>query len=151
MSTLSSILTKIIPEDHRWKMTLLMQWPTIIGALHDKVRIEKIEEHVLYLGVEHPSWAQELSFMTIIMRKKINAALGQERIQHIRFRVVTRDLNNEKKKIQKALPILEQTSLADQNDEIVALSEKEKQSLATIRCISLRNIIEECFIRSKKR
>lgn len=128
-------------------MTLLMQWPTIIGALNDKVRIEKIEDSTLYLGVEHPSWAQELSFMTIIMRKKINTALGQERIKHIKFRVI----NREKQKPQKAAPVLEQSSLDDQTSAHIALTDREKQSLATIRCLSLRNIIEECFIKSKKR
>lgn len=147
MSSVLSILTKIIPEDHRWKMTLLIQWPTIIGALHDKVRIEKIEDCTLYLGVEHPSWAQELSFMTIIMRKKINTALGEERIKQIRFRVI----NREKQKPQKAAPVLEQTSLTEQTSATIALNDREKQSLASIRCLSLRNIIEECFIRSKNR
>src|SRR3989304_6289270 len=79
------ILATVFPEEHRWKMDLFEHWDSLIGNLKGKVKIEKIENDVLTLGVVHPAWAQELYFFSGMLKDKINGVLNEERIRIIRF------------------------------------------------------------------
>jgi hypothetical protein len=85
---IGNILIDIIPGKHLWKLKLFTHWNSIIGNLNGKVRIEKIHDHTLVLGVCHATWAQELFFLMPMMKKKINKLLKEERIKKIQYRVV---------------------------------------------------------------
>lgn len=85
---IQSILTQLIPDEHRWKINLLKEWDSIIGPLKGKVIVDKIQGEVLVLGVVHPAWAQELHMLMPLLKKKINACLDKERITVIRFRFI---------------------------------------------------------------
>ncbi len=86
----SALLRDFLPQQHQWKMKLMQEWDGIIGTLGDKVRIEKIDGDLLVLGVIHPSWAQELMFLSAMLRNKINDALGSQRIKTIRCKTIVR-------------------------------------------------------------
>lgn len=86
--TLPSILSDLIPAEHRWKIDLLKHWDGIIGPLKEKVIIDKIQGEVLVLGVVHPAWAQELLMFMPLLKQKINACFDKERITVIRFRFI---------------------------------------------------------------
>lgn len=79
-------LSKALPPQHFWKVRLLQQWPTIIGKLHDKVSLYKVEESFVVLQVKHASLAHELLFLTEMLKEKINAVIGCPRIKSIHFR-----------------------------------------------------------------
>lgn len=87
-SPLGTFLTNIIPQEHSWKIKLFGQWQNIIGNLNEKVRIEKITDHSLTLGVCHATWAQELFLLSNTLRKKINVALKEDKIKNIQFKTV---------------------------------------------------------------
>ena len=86
---LGTFLTNIIPQEHSWKIKLFGQWKKIIGNLNEKVRIEKITNHSLTLGVCHATWAQELFLLSPMIKKKINALLKEEKIKNIQFKTVS--------------------------------------------------------------
>ena len=84
------LLRNFLPDQHKWKTDLMQQCDGIIGSLGDKVRIEKIDGDTLILGAIHSSWAQELTFLSSMLRNKINTALGAERIKTIRCKTIVR-------------------------------------------------------------
>ena len=80
---IKNFLSSLFSPSDRWKLRLLSDWAHLAGSLQGKVLIERIENNILYLKVGHPAWAQELLFLMPMLKKKINAHLGQEYIDRI--------------------------------------------------------------------
>ncbi|HEX4068759.1 MAG TPA: DUF721 domain-containing protein [Candidatus Babeliales bacterium] len=93
---LKDILHTIINPEKNWKTDLLYKWNDIIGPLHDKVRIEKIYDNTLILGVFHSCWMQELYLLAPLLITTINEKLDQPYIKEIRFKHI--GLKPQKKK-----------------------------------------------------
>ena len=139
----SALLRDFLPQQHQWKMKLMHQWDTIIGNLGDKVRIEKIDGDLLVLGVIHPSWAQELMFLSGMLRNKINDALGSERIKTIRFKtIVRRGTTSKAKKISKHVAILEPYDEAERTP-------RQEKTLKKIKDNEMREVFAAYFNRCK--
>jgi hypothetical protein len=83
---LKDILHTIINPEQNWKTDLLYKWNDIIGPLHSKVRIEKVYENTLILGVFNSCWMQELYLLAPLLIKTINEKLDQPYIKEIRFK-----------------------------------------------------------------
>lgn len=104
---LKEILPSLINPEKNWKIRLLYEWPTIVGSLHSKVRIEKITDNILFLGAFHSCWIQELSLLSPLLIKRINEKLDQPSIKEIRFKLVnfkkksTESIKKELKKERK--------------------------------------------------
>jgi hypothetical protein len=92
---LKDILHAVINPEKNWKTDLLYKWNDIIGPLHNKVRIEKIYDNTLILGVFHSCWMQELYLLSPLLIKTINEKLDQPYIKEIRFKHI--GLKNQKK------------------------------------------------------
>ena len=104
-----------------------------MGPLHDQVRLEKIEEHTLVLGVYQSSWLQELYLLTPMLIKTINEHLKSEQIRHIRFRAAVKRAPSTKK----------HTSYAqEQKTPARPLTNKEQTALANIEDPQLRSALE---------
>lgn len=71
-----------------WKLNLIKNWPEIIGSLHDKVSLQKINATSVVLGVYDSSWIQELYLLSKLILKKINSSLDKPRIETLRFQCV---------------------------------------------------------------
>ena len=85
---LKELLHAIIHPEKNWKTDLLYRWRDIIGSLNSKVRIEKIYDDTLILGVFHSCWMQELYLLSPLLIKTINEKLDQPYIKQIRFKHV---------------------------------------------------------------
>ena len=85
---LKDILHTIINPEKNWKTDLLYKWNEIIGPLHNKVRIEKIYDNTLILGVLNSCWMQELHLLAPLLIKTINEKLDQPHIKEIRFKQI---------------------------------------------------------------
>jgi hypothetical protein len=83
---LKDVLYTFINPEKSWKTDLLYKWNDIIGPLHSKVRIEKIYDNTLILGVFHSCWMQELYLLSPLLIKTINEKLDQPYIKEIRFK-----------------------------------------------------------------
>jgi hypothetical protein len=138
---IQELLLEIIPKQHRWKVTLLKQWPSIIGSLDGKVIIEKITDNCLYLGVCHPSWAQELFILSSVIKQKINIALAENRIENIKFRVMPQAQAK-----QVFLHIKKTNNTVKTN---TSLSSKEKKCLSDVKNDILRTALEDFYIKCK--
>src|SRR5437762_7574752 len=83
---LKDVLHAVINPEKNWKTDLLYKWNEIVGPLHNKVRIEKIHDDTLILGVFHSCWMQELYLLSPLLIKTINEKLDQPYIKQLRFK-----------------------------------------------------------------
>lgn len=130
-------LDSIIPKQHAWKIKLFQAWNSIIGDLAQHVRIETIQGSILVLGVSHPVWAQELHLLSDILKAKINAAIGEECITTLRFKVVYSSRNASKKEKQYTAPS------SKQKPKNVSLSSQELLTLKQIKDSELRKVLQD--------
>ena len=139
---IGKILVDIIPEQHLWKLQLFNNWDSIIGNLKDKVRIEKIYEKSLILGVCHPAWAQELLFLSPVIKKKINTIFQEEKIKNIKFRIVSfkKKQKNNSKKSRPKNKNLEHCLTITEHSTLEALKNKELAGVLEHFCMRCKKI-----------
>jgi len=141
---IGTFLPDIIPTEHLWKIKLFGYWETIIGNLKEKVRIEKVTEQTLTLGVCHPTWAQELFLLSPMLKQKINTFFKEEKIKVIQFKTIsfssqkTRHYNT--KKINQ--------KITNQFEHCMTIT--EHSTLQTIQNTELANALEQFYVRCKK-
>lgn len=134
---LKEILPALINPDKSWKTDLLYRWQEIIGPLHNKVRIEKIYDNTLILGVFHSCWMQELYLLSPLLIKTINEKLDQPYIKEIRFKHVGI------KKLKKK----ETASTITRKKKTVELSKEDECALAQVADPNLREALRAFRIR----
>lgn len=132
-------LINIIPQEYFWKISLLENWENIIGDLKKNVTIEQIKEDVLFLGVVHPAWAQEIFVLTPILKQKINTYLGKEYIKSIQIR-----LRQSKKQDKKMTNVATEFSFKQ-----AALTSNELEILTQIKNAELREIMQNFYMKCK--
>jgi len=125
-----------MPAQDDWKASLLANWNAILGNLNGKVRLEKIEEDTLTLGVYDACWMQELYLLTPLLINTINKSLDQPRIKNLRFK----RSGTAKKNVAVRTP--EKKAL-----RAVTLSEKERDALKNIKDSQLSSALEQFLIR----
>ncbi len=70
------------------RFSLFNHWPEIVGKeISDKTKPEKIFKGILYISVENPTWASELTMMSGTLIAKINTYIGEEIINQLRFKI----------------------------------------------------------------
>lgn len=133
---LKEFLQALINPEKSWKTDLLYKWNEIIGPLHSKVRIEKVYDDTLVLGVFHSCWMQELYLLSPLLIKTINEKLDQPYIKQIHFKHV--GLKKLKKNIKP--------TMAKKKKEIV-LTQEDERTLAKIADPALRDVLKAFRIR----
>src|SRR5947207_14572151 len=126
---LKELLHAIIRPEKNWKTNLLYKWHDIIGSLHSKVRIEKIYDDTLILGVFHSCWLQELYLLSPLLIKTINEKLDQPYIKQIRFKEINKKTPYEKKLLKKSI----------KKEKVVTLTPKDEHPLAKITDPALKD------------
>jgi len=135
---IKNLLNTIISPQDNWKTKLLYNWRDIIGNLHEKVTIEKINNDTMVLGVCNSCWMQELYLLSPVLLKTINESLDQPRIKQLRFIHAGRK-KQKQKKTTHAQPQRAQKSRA--------LSPAEQKVLENITDPTLRKALEEFRMR----
>ena len=130
-SNIKEILHNLINPDQNWKTDLLYRWHEIIGALNSKVRIEKIYDNTLVLGVFHSCWMQELYLLSPLLIKTINEKLDHPYIKEIRFK----QIGPHKQKKTKKSPIKKE-------NENIQLTKEDERTLAKINDPTLREVLK---------
>ncbi len=133
---LKDLLSKTIKPEKNWKFTLLCNWHDIIGALYNKVCVEKIYDDTIILGVTHSSWMQELHLLSPLIIKTINEKLDHPHIKQIRFK----QMSHKKKAVKKA-----KNEFVYKND--IQLNKQDERALAKITDSSLRDALKAFRIR----
>jgi len=133
---LKELLHSLIRPEKNWKTNLLYQWHDIIGSLHSKVRIEKIYDDTIILGVFHSCWMQELYLLSPLLIKTINEKLDQPHIKQIRFKHIGH------KEVQKNI---KPNYVKKKKD--VQLTKEDEKSLAKIVDPTLRSALKAFRLR----
>lgn len=144
---IGKILIDVIPKKHLWKVKLLGSWDTIIGNLKDKVRIEEISENSITLGVCHSTWAQELFFLSPMLKRKINKLLQEEKIKNIKFKTVQRQKVVKKTKHEAGKKPCQKEAIRSIEH---SLTITEHSTLKEIKNPELATALEQFYIRCKK-
>ena len=139
--SIKSLLTNIIPQEHAWKIALFERWSSTVGPLSKYVSIDKIEGSTLFIGVSHPTWAQELQALTPMILEKLNADHPGHLITAIKLRPITRS----KKPIVNRKPIVAEARTN------VELSASETQLLASMENNQLQSSMAAYLLRCKAR
>ena len=126
-----------------WKLTIMEQWPTIVGALHDKMRLQRIQDSTVVIGVYDSRWMHELYYMQQLLLEKINQTLTSPRVTAIRFVLVKRTSYETQKTI---FNIIDDTSPTKSQKK---LSEKDLELLHRIKDHELRTALERIYARTK--
>lgn len=134
---IKDLLERFLVKEESWHFDLLRNWNTILGKLHTKVQLEKIEKDTLILGVYDSCWLQELYLMSPLLLKTINQSLDQPRIKQLRFRKIGIFKKQEAKKNTKTSRVLKP----------VVLTSEQKEALNSISDAQLRAALENFLIR----
>jgi hypothetical protein len=134
---LKELLQTLINPEKNWKTDLLYRWNDIIGSLNSKVRIEKIYDDTLVLGVFHPCWMQELYLLSPLLIKTINEKLDQPYIKQIRFKQTCLKHRKKNNSCQSA---------TKKKKEII-LTKEDEHTLAKIADPALRDVLKAFRIR----
>lgn len=86
----SIIETLFVSVEQDWRLYLAQNWATVIGALHVRMRFEKIVGDMLVIGVYDVHWMQELHLLSVTIIRTINTKLGAEHVKKLRFVLVQR-------------------------------------------------------------
>jgi hypothetical protein len=121
---IKSILGQMFALQDDWRFNLLSNWSTIMGPLHEQVRLERIAESTLIVGVYNPHWMQELFLLSRTLVRTINTHLGQQHVQKIQFKLVEKnqDIHSKSKK-----------KLVQEVKSVRAITECEQVALQKIR------------------
>ncbi|MEX0939948.1 MAG: DUF721 domain-containing protein [Candidatus Babeliales bacterium] len=134
---IDQLINSLIIPEHEWKKNLLSNWTDIIGHLSSQVRLEKIDNDSLILGVNDSSWLQELYLLTPILLETINAKLDKPRIKKLKFKQTPK-----KKERIRNIHNCSQTPAKK-----VTLTKKEQAILNNIEDADLRNALKNFLLR----
>lgn len=137
---IKTLLETIIVDQSNWKLQLLQHWPTMLGNLNTKVRLEKIENDMLVLGVSDSCWLQELYMLSPLLLQTINKKLDSPRIKSLRFKKIGIKKEEQKKEIV-AQPL---------SCTLLRLSPQETKALQTVKDLELRTALTDFLRRCKQ-
>lgn len=137
---IKNVIHVIFHKQDNWKIQLLQNWPSIIGKLHSKVRLEKINKDSLVLGVYDSCWLQELYLLSPILLRKINQKLENKSFKRLSFRQVY----IKKSKTKEAFKKQETTS------EKTTLTRKEQKTLEKIKDPDLKDSLKSFLLRCRR-
>jgi hypothetical protein len=86
MQTLKELLAIVLQSSDVWQEKLLREWPYFVGDLHSRMRLERIVQDTVYVGVYDVRWLHELHCLSSMIMDGINKKLGGPFIKKIIFR-----------------------------------------------------------------
>lgn len=118
-----------------WKLKIITDWAQIVGSLHEKVRVEKVYDNTLVLGVYDTCWMQELHLLSNMLISKVNQHIQADHIKKISLKYVQ---HHEFKKIV----IPKQRTVSPQ-----VLTKSEKIVLQKIKDPELKVALQDFLVR----
>lgn len=119
---IKEIVPALFQQKQGWHTVLLAHWEEIVGSLKTRVRLEKIQDDTLIIGVYESHWMQELYLLSHLLIDTINQFLGESRIKKLHFKLV-----EERKRTPKKIAAFVPKEKAE-----VVLTHAQKRALETI-------------------
>ena len=133
---LKNLLESIISPESDWKIALLSRWQEVVGGLKTKVRLEKINDDTLIIGVYDSAWMQEIFMLSNVILQKVHKVIGKDKIKKIRFKLV------DEKKLFEYINKTNSKNL----DKIFKIEPKFKKALENIKDTQLQSALEKYLI-----
>jgi len=121
---------------HTWQMYLIQNWRTIVGNLHTRICLEKIQEDTIVVGVYDSHWMQELFLLNSMLLTMMNAHFDKPYIKQIRLKLAKQNPENLKKK--KKL-----TAAPAQPPLVINVTEEHRIALAQVKDSELQKILQD--------
>jgi len=84
--------TFLQPQEKAWQAYLIQNWATIMGSLHSRVRLEKIQGDTVVMGVYDSHWMHELFMLTPTLIATINRHLDEPHVRQVRLQLVRKKI-----------------------------------------------------------
>lgn len=133
------IIAGLLHQQNDWQVYLLQNWHTIVGNLHTRIRLEKIEHQLLIVGVYDSHWMHEMHMLAQPLIAQINSALEKPYIHKVRFKLIQPE--NRTPKITKMQPIVSKQ---------YSLSLREQTVIARFKDNEMQNALKNFLIRCKQ-
>jgi hypothetical protein len=140
MAHLKDRLSLIFSTQDDLRYELLSKWNNIMGTLSDKVRLEKVHNETIVIGVYDPCWMQELYLLSRELLHSINNQLSKPFVKEIKFKAAAQTKRYEKKSIYQQQPTHIQ----------IPLTEQELKALEKVTDEQLRSVLKDFLIRCRK-
>lgn len=137
MLPVKNLLHTYLNHEADWKLSLIKNWPEIIGSLGTKVSLEKVHEDTVVLAVYDSCWMQELYLLSPVLINSINKSLDQPRIKQVRFKQAGK---------KKEKPISKKAEAPKPPREIT-LTSRELRALDDVQDPTLREALKAFRIR----
>lgn len=88
-TAIKDLISTVMHKDKSdWRYYLLNNWQTIIGPIHTRICLEKIQNDILVIGVYESHWMQELYLLSNLMIGNINKHFDEPKIKGLRFKLI---------------------------------------------------------------
>lgn len=128
-------LLRGIFKNDEWKFQLLSEWTSIVGNLSDKMRLEKIDNDTLVIGVYQATWLQELYLLSNVLLHSINKHLKHPHVKKLRFKHAS---VHEHKNTSQEAAVVEPLKKV----QPFILSYDERRALSTIKDQDLKQALQ---------
>lgn len=132
------ILNDLFNVEADWRLQLFSAWPTIVGSLQTRIRLEKIQDDTVIVGVYESHWMQELFLLSRVLVASINKHLKEPYIKHIRFKLI----EDQRLHAKKLITTQEKKELM-----VTTLAKNEYEALKNIDDIQLRTALQDYYLR----
>lgn len=137
---IKNLVDSLLKKQDDWRINLLQNWQTIIGALHNRIRLERIADNTVVIGVYESHWMQELYLLQRCILTSINKHLDQPRVVQLKFKLV------EQKKPKEPVKHI---SIPQAIVMPVVLTFEQKKALCLIKDEQLRSYLTTYLSRCK--
>lgn len=135
MISLAEVLSSTLPQSSDWQTNLARNWQCAVGDLASRMRLERVKDKLLIVGVYDSHWISELFMLAPRIIEKINNFLGAPYVTQIRFVIA-----NPKQKISK-----KQASNGEVLRPRAPMNARQEQVLASIKDGQLHDALEKFF------
>ncbi len=140
---IQDIIPQFIKPQKDWKLRLMTQWPSIVGALQTRIRLEKIyDDATVVIGVYESHWMQELYLLSSVLIESMNDFLGARLVNAVRFVLI------EEK--PKSTRFVYRKSASKNLPDDRSLSEFQKRALHDICDDELKEALVQFLARTRK-
>lgn len=120
-----SVLDLLFSRQQCWEVELARQWSTIVGNLHTRICLEKVDRDTIIVGVYDPHWMQELYLLSPMLIGSINKRLQGDYVHRVQFRLAVA----QKKKKERVAVLQKHAPLTQKR----TLGESQQQALAAVK------------------
>lgn len=136
---INELLSNIISKNSDWKFDLLKNWNTIVGTLKTRIRLEKIQNDILIIGVYESHWMQEIFVLSKVLLNTINKQFDEPKISQLRFKLVE----------EKHKKVIQQFTQQTKEFEMPNLTIAQQKALLCINDeqfkLALKNYLKRCL------